>query len=111
MSYLVDNIANRARFSSEKMAKVNLFEGELLTVGLNCFEPGQEHKIHAHTGSDKVYCVVQGEGHFVVGDEAQTLGAGGMVFAPSGVPHGVKNAGSASLMVLVCIAPPIGKKG
>ena len=44
-----------AAFHPEKMGKATLFESPRILVGLNSFEPGQEHKLHAHTGMDKVY--------------------------------------------------------
>jgi hypothetical protein len=39
-----------AVFSAEKMGKATLFRSERILVGLNCFEPGQEHQLHAHSG-------------------------------------------------------------
>jgi quercetin dioxygenase-like cupin family protein len=43
-----------ASFRADKMGKSTLFESPRLAVGLNCFEPGQEHALHAHRGMDKV---------------------------------------------------------
>jgi quercetin dioxygenase-like cupin family protein len=111
MSRIIADVAGQARFSAEKMAKASLAEGEQLMLGLNCFEPGQEHASHAHGGSDKAYYVIAGRGTFTVGDETQQLEAGALVFAPAGVPHGVKNDGTDRLVVMVAIAPPIGRKG
>ena len=111
MSYFIESVAGAARFSAEKMTKNNLAEGSHLTLGLNCFEPGQKHATHAHAASDKAYYVVSGEGRFDVAGEEQQLGAGALVFAPAGIPHGVINTGSERLVLLVTIAPPIQKKG
>jgi oxalate decarboxylase/phosphoglucose isomerase-like protein (cupin superfamily) len=47
------------------MAKATLFESSRLLVGLNAFEPGQEHGLHAHAGQDKVYLVLEGSGLFL----------------------------------------------
>ena len=55
-----------AVFDAKKMGKATLFESPRLMLGLNCFEPGQEHKLHAHAGLDKVYQVLSGEGVFVL---------------------------------------------
>ena len=44
-----------AVYSDEKMGKSTLFSSERIMVGLNAFEAGQEHKLHAHKGMDKVY--------------------------------------------------------
>jgi quercetin dioxygenase-like cupin family protein len=96
----------RARFQAEKMGKATLFESARIMVGLNAFEAGQEHAAHAHAGADKLYEVLDGRGEFTVGAEQQTLERGGLVFAPSGVAHGVKNVGPGRLLVLVVMAPP-----
>jgi mannose-6-phosphate isomerase-like protein (cupin superfamily) len=53
-----------------------------------------------------VYLVLEGSGHFAVGDEVREAGEGTVVWAQAGVPHGVENTGSTRLTVLVCIAPP-----
>jgi oxalate decarboxylase/phosphoglucose isomerase-like protein (cupin superfamily) len=58
-----------AIFSDEKMGKATIFKSDRIMVGLNCFEPGQEHKLHAHEGMDKVYHVLEGNGLFVLEDE------------------------------------------
>ena len=52
---------DHAVFNAEKMGKTTLFESERILVGLNAFEPGQEHKLHAHEGMDKVYHVLSGQ--------------------------------------------------
>jgi len=98
--------APHAVWSREKMGKATLFEGAGLRVGLNAFEPGQEHAPHAHAGIDKLYEVVEGRGEFTVGTERRTLERGGLAFAPAGVAHGVRNAGADRLLVLVVMAPP-----
>lgn len=75
-------------------------------VGLNCLEPGQTQKTHAHEGADKFYFVLEGSGQFTVGDEEHAAASGSLIVAPSGVPHGVANKGSDRLSLLVAIAPP-----
>ena len=55
-----------AVFGEKKMGKATLFESERILVGLNSFEPGQEHKLHAHAGMDKVYQVLEGSGVFLL---------------------------------------------
>jgi len=90
----------------EKFYKTTLWQGEHVMVGLNCLEPGQTQKVHAHDGADKFYLVLAGRGRFSVGDEEKEAGAGALVIAPSGIPHGVINAGGERLSLLVTIAPP-----
>lgn len=87
-------------------AKVELWRGERMFAGLNCFLSGQAQALHAHTGADKVYVVLRGTGLFEVGTEQFTAGTGELVPAPAGIPHGVRNPGPAPLVVLTVIAPP-----
>lgn len=94
-----------AVFNPEKMGKATLFESARILVGLNSFEPGQEHKLHAHAGMDKVYQVLTGRGVFVLEDEEIPMEAGVMLVAPEGVPHGVRNTGGEKLVVLAILAP------
>ena len=89
-----------------KFHKATLWPGEYLMVGLNCLEPGQTQSVHAHDGADKFYFVLEGSGRFSVGDEEQDAGAGTVIIAPSGIPHGVTNNTSERLSILVAIAPP-----
>jgi quercetin dioxygenase-like cupin family protein len=94
-----------AVFSTEKMGKATLFRSERVMVGLNCFEPGQEHALHAHNGMDKVYHVISGSGHFLLQDRELPMEAGVMLIAPEGVAHGIRNDGSEQLIVLAVLAP------
>lgn len=91
----------------EKFYKTTLWQGEHVMVGLNCLEPGQVQTVHAHTGADKFYFVLNGRGLFTVGDEQRTVDANMLVVAPAGVPHGVENTGDERLSLLVTIAPGI----
>ncbi len=99
------SVTRSAAFSSEKGTKADLFAGEHLFVGLNCFEPGQSQKVHAHAGADKFYYVCSGHARLVVGDETREVAAGEIVWAPAGVPHGVAEALERTVL-LVGIAPP-----
>jgi len=91
--------------SAGKPFKSTLWRSDRLMLGLNCLAPGQEQRLHDHAEQDKFYFVVEGTGHFVVGDERRTAEPGGAVWAPTGVPHGVSNQGPDRLVVLVGIAP------
>lgn len=101
---LLQQLAGRAQFSATKMTKIDCFRSERLLVGLNCFEPGQAQPLHGHAGADKFYLVVTGKARFVVGDRTLEAGAGTLVLAPAGVPHGVERALERTV-VLVAIAP------
>ena len=68
-----------------------------LLVGVNAFEPGQAHALHAHQGMDKIYYVLEGEGLFLLDGAELPMRAGDLLVAPDGVPHGVRNASAARL--------------
>ncbi len=89
----------------DRFYKTTLYRTDRLLLGLNCLEPGQRQDVHAHDDQDKFYYVVEGEGLFWLGDEQHPAQAGQVVWAPKGVVHGVKNAGTSRLTLLVGIAP------
>ena len=97
--------ADRAGFRAGNAAKVDLFRGGAMFVGLNCFEPGQTQPVHTHTGADKFYLIISGNASMTVGDETRNAGPGTLVWAPASVPHGVARAHERTVM-LVGIAPP-----
>jgi mannose-6-phosphate isomerase-like protein (cupin superfamily) len=94
-----------AEWRPDKMGKQTLFESSRLLVGLNTFEPGQSHALHAHHGMDKMYYVVSGQRVFLLADRELPMRAGDLLVAPDGVPHGVGNTGSERLLVLAVLAP------
>ena len=96
---------DHAVFASDKMGKSTLFRSDRVMVGLNCFEPGQEHALHAHEGMDKVYQVISGNGLFLLEGEEIPMESGVMLVAPEGVAHGIQNTGSERLVVLAILAP------
>ena len=95
---------DHAAWRPEKMGKTTLYESTHLLVGLNAFEPGQSHPLHAHAGMDKLYHVLEGEGVFLLEGQELPMRAGDLLVAPDGVPHGVR-AASTRLLVLVVLAP------
>jgi quercetin dioxygenase-like cupin family protein len=94
-----------AVFAPDKMGKATLFCSERIMVGLNCFEPGQQHPLHAHAGMDKVYHVLSGRGYFLFEGRETPMEAGQMLIAPEGVAHGIRNDGPQRLIVLAVLAP------
>jgi mannose-6-phosphate isomerase-like protein (cupin superfamily) len=96
---------SHAVFRPDKMGKATLFESPRLAVGLNAFEPGQEHALHAHAGMDKVYQVVSGRGTLLLEGRELPIEAGMLLVAPEGVPHGVRNDGPGRLVLIAILAP------
>ena len=87
------------------VGKATLFRTPQLLLGLNTLDPGVEQAVHTHQGQDKFYHVIEGRGLFTVGTTQREAGPGEVVWAPSGVDHGVRNDGSERLIPLVGIAP------
>ena len=96
---------NLAVYSPDKMGKSTIFRSEHVMVGLNAFEPGQEHTLHAHESMDKIYLVIEGRGLFLLEGDDVPMQAGVLLVAPEGTPHGIRNTGTERLLVLVILAP------
>jgi len=101
----IRNLSKSLAFSEEKMQKNALFESPHLFYDTYCLLPGQAQKVHSHEGSDKIYYVLTGMGHFTIGDEEQDLTEGDAVIARAGDPHGVSNKSEENLVLLVTMAP------
>jgi len=97
--------ADHAAWRPDTMGKATLFASDRLLVGLNAFEPGQSHALHAHVGMDKMYFVLEGNGRFLLDGRDLPMAAGDMLVAPDGVPHGVANTGGDRLLVMAVLAP------
>ncbi|MBW2271028.1 MAG: cupin domain-containing protein [Deltaproteobacteria bacterium] len=97
-----------ARWATEKMGKSTLFRSERVMVGLNAFEPGQEHALHSHEAMDKVYHVLEGAGLFLAEGKESAIEAGTMLVAPAGIPHGIRNDSGERLLVLAILTPAPG---
>lgn len=97
--------ADHAVFSADRMGKTTLFASGNLLVGINAFEPGQQHALHAHAGQDKVYLVAEGHGLFLLEGAEWPMTVGDLLVAPADVPHGVRNTGTERLVVVAVLAP------
>src|SRR5688572_24426491 len=72
-----------AEWRADKMGKSTIFESPRLLVGLNAFEPGQSHQLHAHQGMDKMYHVLAGDGVFLLEGRVLPMSTGGLLIAPA----------------------------
>jgi quercetin dioxygenase-like cupin family protein len=100
MSDYFKQVSAHTAFAGAKFTKVDLARGDHLLAGLNCFEPGQTQAVHAHEGADKFYLVLEGKARMRVGGEEMDAGAGTLVWAPAGVPHGVVEALERSVLLV-----------
>jgi mannose-6-phosphate isomerase-like protein (cupin superfamily) len=94
-----------AVYEDARMGKSTIFQSDRVLVGLNAFEPGQEHRLHGHAGMDKVYYVLAGSGVFLLEGREEPMAAGMMLIAPEGVLHGIRNTGTERLLVMAILAP------
>ena len=99
------NVGGLIRFSDDKMQKIPLFDSTRYFCDLYCLKPGQDQRIHSHPESDKIYFVLRGKGTFHIAGEEQELGPDEIVIARPGEPHGVRNAASEDLVLLVFMMP------
>ncbi len=104
------NVKTEQRFSADKMQKVNLFETDQMFTDIYCLEPGQEQKIHAHQGADKIYFVLEGTAQFHIGGDEAELSENQVVLAAADSPHGVRNLSMNRVVLLVFMAPNPNKK-
>jgi quercetin dioxygenase-like cupin family protein len=105
MTRHIRTLADLVSFRPDKGTKADLFRGERLFVGLNCFEAGQSQPPHVHGGADKFYYIVSGRARFTVAEESFEAEAGTVVWAPADLSHGVEQALERTVL-LVAIAPP-----
>lgn len=106
---ILSNVASTAQFSDAKMGKTTIVKGAQMFAGLNCFEPGQEHALHCHSGQEKLYVVMEGTAIVQIGERRETLSPGSVAFAADGVQHSVKNPGPGRLVVMAILSPPPAK--
>jgi mannose-6-phosphate isomerase-like protein (cupin superfamily) len=99
-------VSSGAPFTKVKMGKSTVVRSDYFFVGLNAFEPGQEHAPHLHEGQDKLYLILEGSGVVQIGEESETLAAGDAAYAPSGTFHSIRNPGPERLVAMVVLAPP-----
>jgi len=99
------DVGRLIRFSDDKMQKIPLFDSAKYFCDLYCLKPGQDQRIHSHPESDKIYFVLRGKGTFHVAGEEKELGPDEIVVARPGEAHGVRNAASDDLVLLVFMTP------
>ena len=105
MNSCFHDTAAAARFTDEKMNKVNLYESPHLFCDVYCLLPGQSQKAHSHAGNDKIYHVLSGRCTVQIGTDSRPLTAGHLAVAPAGEVHGVHNDTNEPATLLVVMAP------
>jgi quercetin dioxygenase-like cupin family protein len=62
-------------------------DGELAIFEQTGLSPKRGTPLHVHFKQDEIFNVIEGEYHFIVGDEKFKLTAGDTIFLPRKVPH------------------------
>ena len=61
--------------------------------------------LHVHANEDELFCVLEGEHVFQVGEREFTAGPGEVVFAPRGIPHSQRRVVPRTGRLLVLTSP------
>jgi oxalate decarboxylase/phosphoglucose isomerase-like protein (cupin superfamily) len=80
--------------------------GSAFSAGIVLLEPGKGHERHTHPDSEEILYFLSGEGEQTIADEERTVGAGEMVYIPSGVEHSTINTSWEPLRFLAVYGPP-----
>ena len=99
-------VKDHAKVAPDKMAKIALATTSRAQLDLYCLGPGQSQRAHVHDDQDKICYVLEGRGLFTLDGVEETLAPGEAIVAPAGKSHGIQNAGSTPLLVLVVVTPP-----
>ncbi len=97
--------AELAAFREAKLTKIGLHASAHMFCDVYCLLPGQAQKIHAHAGSDKIYCQLTGTAKVTIGEEQRVLEPNQVAVAAAGVAHGVENVSVEPCTLLVVMAP------
>jgi mannose-6-phosphate isomerase-like protein (cupin superfamily) len=79
--------------------------GGAFVLGEDVTPPGGGPPPHVHRREDEVFCVVEGEYEFSVGERTIRAGAGSVVYGPRNVPHSFRNVGTTPARMLAFVAP------
>ena len=95
------------QFADEKFQKVNIFDSPRMFCDIYCFEPGQEQTLHSHEDNEKIYYVLEGNGHSVMDGVRFDWGAGDFFMVPPWVCHEHANRGAGDALFFVIGDKPI----
>jgi quercetin dioxygenase-like cupin family protein len=70
--------------------------------------PGMGSPFHVHEAEDEAFYIIEGEVAFFTQGKKKTVGPGGYVFGPRGIPHGFRVEGTVPARVLLVASPGAG---
>ena len=82
-------------FAADKRVRKALVKGGQIDVEMVCYEPGQSTPMHAHPRQNEIFYVVEGRASMSIGGTEHAFEAGAMVHVPPGIPHDIRNLGTA----------------
>ncbi len=68
--------------------------------------PGETTTPHCHHRTEEIYCILEGEGLMLVGEQKRSVGPGDVIAIRPGQVHQLSNTGGGVLKLLCCCAPP-----
>jgi len=77
----------------------------LLDFRISRYPVAGELDVHVHETQEQIYYVISGSGLLEFGDQKYVVGPGYTMFAPPGVPHGLRNTGDEDLVFVVVTTP------
>lgn len=109
---------NRAKHVAPGEGKTLWVAGDLVTLkmvgndtdgafllGEEFSPPGGGPPPHIHHREDEMFCVLEGEYEFLVGERTIRAGAGSVVYGPRNLPHAFKNVGTTPARMLAFVTP------
>jgi quercetin dioxygenase-like cupin family protein len=70
--------------------------------------PGAATPYHLHHEEDEAFYVLEGQACFIADGKKTVLTAGGYIFLPRGIPHGIRYEGSTPTTMLILAMPGTG---
>lgn len=85
--------------------RANDLNGSLTILDGHGLPPGGFISPHTHSREDECFVVLEGEFHYIVGDEMGTASTGSYILKPRGLPHAFCNKGTVPARALMIFAP------
>ncbi len=103
------NIADAPQREREGLTShILLQQGDVPGLGLSVtwveVAPGSRQRPHSHA-PEQVYVIVRGTGKMHVGEEAQDVRPGDLIYIPPNVTHGIENTSGETLTYLSAATP------
>jgi len=67
--------------------------------------PGGGPPSHIHHHEDEIFCVLEGEYEFLVGERVNRASAGSVIYGPRSISHNFKNVGTTPASMLAFVMP------